>query len=258
MNFLRSLTGFLRKRSQTKTPQTQASTRLKVEELEDRVTPSFTGIASTYTNATVQITPNISAFSVTETVTASVTTIPTYNSTTGQTTPVPAGAGTPTGTVLFNLNNQMQSAALNANGQATATFTLPLLALFTSQTLQAAYTGTGNSSVSGTYDPSIFLAPLYQNFNNLLLPATLTFGQLTPLQQAYIYNSTLTQISAFPSFYTAQGETDNLGILSYKYVDPGIINSVSVLGLNLPGIFAFATGAYNGLSSSSSTSSSST
>ena len=198
---------------------------------------------------------------MTETVTATVTTAPSYNPLTGQTTPVPSGAGIPTGTVLFNLNNQQQSAALNANGQATATFNLSLLVLLTSQECTASYQGTAaTTSVNGSYLGSEFNAPLYLNATNLYLPATLTFGQLTPQQVTGTYNTTTTPetLTTLPSYFTAQGETDNLGILSYNYVDPGIINSVSVFGLNLPGIFAFATGAYNGLSSSSSTSSSST
>jgi len=259
MLFLDALTHLLRKRSHAKTAQTRTSTPLRLEVLEDRVTPSFTGVAWTYTNATVNIAPSLATFSVTETVTANVTTVPFLNPTTGITSPVPAGAGTPTGTVQFNLNNQTQTASLNANGQATATFTLPVLSLLSSQALQVSYQGTTNAAV-GRFAGSTFLAPLYENYNNVLLPATLTFGQLTPPQEfanvTFSTTSAATPTTLPQVFYTAQGEKDQVGFFTYNYSDPGIINTVSVLGFQLPGLFAFATGAYNGLTTGSSSSSS--
>src|SRR5262245_66231879 len=109
MTFLNSLTGWLRKRTPAvKTPH-PPSTRLRLEELEDRIVPAFT--AATYVNPTVQITPG---FTVTETVTATVTTFPGISGApNGQIIPIPAGAFNPTsGTVMFLLNNQVKSAPL--------------------------------------------------------------------------------------------------------------------------------------------------
>jgi hypothetical protein len=274
MLFLHALTDLLRKRFAAKTPPSTPTNWLQLEELEDRVVPSpFT--TATYTNATVQITPG---FTVTEKVTASVTPFPSFDSSLLQITPVPAGATIPTsGTVLFNLNNQTQSATLNANGQATATFQVPLLAFLAGQTLTASFLGQGDSSGSAWFG-STFVAPLYANFDNLILPSTITFNQLTPQQ---VYAQTISSIivqtstpipppsppiassppTGFPPFgdptilnpyYTAQGETDDLGLFSFNYTDPGTISTVTVLGLQLPGIFALNLGAFNGLTSSSS------
>lgn len=239
------LTDFFRKQSQTKALQTRPSTRLRLEELEDRLTPSFVGTAFTYTNATIQITPNLRSLSITETVTATVTTVPAVDPTTGQITPVPAGAGAPSGTVLFSLNNELQSATLNANGQATATFTVPmrsphyLTEWYASHVLSVQYEG--SSSDSGTYSPGpLFIAPFYTNFINAFLPATLTFGQLTPQQVTGNLNTSTGQVTPLPTFNTAQGETDDFGLFAYQYVDPGIINSMTIGSLTLPGSFAYA------------------
>src|SRR5262249_4790435 len=139
MMFLHMLTHFLRERFPAKTPPPRPSTRLRLEQLEDRAVPSFFGETATYTNASVQITPGLL---VTEKVTATVTPFQGFDNSTGQITPIPAGATAPTsGTVLFSLNSQMRSATLNANGQATATFTVPLLAFLNGQTLTVAYQG---------------------------------------------------------------------------------------------------------------------
>src|SRR5262249_10321541 len=173
MMFLNSLTSWLRERTPAvKTPQ-PPSTRLRLEELEDRIVPAFT--TATYVNPTVQITPG---FTVTETVTARVTTFPSESG--GQITPPPGNAFNPTsGIVTFTLNNQVQSATLNANGQATATFQVPLLAFFTTQRLDVIYRGSADLANQNVWMQSNnFVAPLYTNFDNLLLPGTLTFAQL--------------------------------------------------------------------------------
>jgi hypothetical protein len=262
MMFLNSLTSWLRKRTPAvKTPK-PPSTRLRLEGLEDRIVPAFE--AATYVNAAVQITPG---FTVTETVTATVTTFPGFLN--GQITPVPAGAFNPTsGIVLFTLDNQVKSATLNANGQATATFQVPLLAFFASQQiLDVYYNGSADVANQNFWFSNTFRAPLYTNFDNLLLPGTLTFAQLTP-QQVYASDINFFQNmnsnpppQSFPTtfapnspFYTVNGETDSLGnnLFSFNYVDPGVINTVNVLGFQLPGIFALQLGAFNGLTSSSS------
>jgi hypothetical protein len=247
MMLLNSLSNWVRKRTFEETLAPRPSTRLRLEELEDRVVPSFVGTADTYTNASVQIAPNLGSMSVTETVTATVSTV-NFDPFTGMSTTIPSGAGNNAtgGKVLFNLNNQQATATVNSNGQATATFTVPLLAFLTSQTLELSYQGFAPDAGSN-YRSSSFLAPLYKNFDNVFLPSTLTFNQLTP-QQTQFSTTTLS------SFYTAQGETDSVfnGLIKFNYVDPGTIDTVSVLSFNLPGVFALQLGAYNGLSSSSS------
>jgi hypothetical protein len=265
MMFLNSLTSWLRKRTPAvKTPKSP-STRLRLEQLEDRIVPAFD--TATYVNAAVQITPG---FTVTETVTATVTTFPSFNMMTGQITPVPAGAFNPTsGNVSFTLNNQQRSAPLNANGQASATFQVPLLAFFTTQRLDVVYNGFTDQANQNTWMPSLpFVAPLYTNFDNLLLPGTLTFAQLTP-EQVYAFEINSFQNRnqnpfpapfpdnfppSFPTtlrpFYTVNGETNNLGLFAFNYVDPGTINTVTAFGVQFPGVVAFQLGAYNGLTSS--------
>ena len=257
MMLLHKLTDFLRKRPRAKTAELRSSARLRLEQLEDRVVPSFT--TATYTNATVQITPGLT---VTETVTATVAPFQGFNSSTGQITPIPTGATNPTsGTVLFNMNNQMQSATLNSSGQATATFQVPLLAFLSSQGLTMQYLGTTDSS-GDVWNASLFFGPLYKNWDNVLLAGTLTFNQLTP-QQVYAQEiSEFQNPSGLPTTaylnYTAQGETDTLGngLVAFNYVDPGTINTITALGMQLPGIFALELNAYAGIPASSSSSSS--
>lgn len=253
--FLHSLRGLFRKRLAAKTFQPRPSARLRLEELEDRVVPST--FTNTYTDASIHITPGLT---VTETVTATVTPFQGFNFSTGQITPIPTGATAPTkGTVLFNLNNQMQSATLNSNGQATATFTMPLLAFLASQTLTVDYLGTSDSS-GDFWQGSNFLAPVYKAFNNALFPATLTFNQLTP-QQVYAesiseFQNPTGNITTLAPYYTAQGEKDDFGLFAFNYVDPGNIDTVTFGNSTLPGVFALMLNAYGGFSVSSSSTSS--
>lgn len=254
--FLHSLTGLFRKRLASQTPQPRPSARLRLEELEDRVVPSsFT--TNTYTDAAVQITPGLT---VTEKVTATVTPFQGFDFSTGQITPIATGATAPTkGTVLFNLNNQMQSATLDSNGQATATFSMPLLAFLASQTLSVSYLGTSDSS-GDFWQGSTFVAPVYKTFNNALFSASLTFNQLTP-QQVYAESISAFQnptgnITTLNPYYTAQGEKDDFGLFAFNFVDPGDINTVSFGNSTLPGVFALMLNAYGGFSVSSSSTSS--
>jgi len=143
--------------------------------------------------------------------------------------------------VLFNLNNQQQSVNVDSNGQGTATFTLPILTLFTSQTLQASYEGA--TLKSDIFESSQFLAPLYTNFDNLIFVATLTFGTLSHQQQTGTFNPT-TGVFILPSFNTAQGESNNMGVLNFHYDDPGTITTFEDFGFTLPGSLAFKVGAY--------------
>lgn len=257
MTFLHSLIGSLRGRSAAKKPQSRPSDRLRLEELEDRLVPST---ISTYTDASVHITPGLT---VTETVTATVTPFQGFNPSTGQITAIPTGATAPTsGTVLFNLNNQMQSATLNSNGQATATFKMPLLAFLSSQALAVDFLGTSDTTTENVWQGSGFFAPIYKAFTNVFFPAELTFNQLTP-QQVYALQISSFQNSSTTSpgpttlspFYTVQGEKDNFGLFAFNYTDPGDIDTVTVGNSTLPGIFALMLEAYSGLPSPSSSSS---
>lgn len=217
----------------TRHPRSRSPISLRLEELEARQTLSAT--IATATNASLQIIPNLSAFTVTEKVTVTVTNAPTYFPLSGTTESVPPGTPPPSGTVFFNLNNQQKQAQLDSNGQATATFTMPLLVFFTSQELTAQYAGASITSPSVlTYQGSTFNAPLYLNFDNLLLGSNVTFNAL----------STQTSTSPLPPYNTAQGETDNFGPFSFQYADPGLITGVQAFGHEFPGIYAAAFGAY--------------
>jgi hypothetical protein len=221
--------------------------RPRLEALEDRVVPAF--VTDVYVNPTVQITPG---FTVTETVTATVTPFPGFDMNTGQITPVPAGAFNPTnGTVLFFLNGQVKSATLNASSQASATFQIPLLAFLAGQKLDVFYTGFTDQANNDQWLGRTSRTSIYTNFDNLLLPGTITFAQLTP-EQVHAF-----EINTFPNRtpttlrpdLTANGETDTLGnnLLAFNYVEPGVIQSITALGMTLPASFAFQLGAYKGL-----------
>ncbi|HEY7327719.1 MAG TPA: hypothetical protein VH592_08770 [Gemmataceae bacterium] len=262
MMFLNSLTNWIRERFPSEETPQRPSARLRLEELEDRCVPAF--VTATYLNPTVQITPG---FTVTETVTATVTTFQGFDPSTGQITPIPANATNPTsGIVLFNLNNQVKSANLNSSGQATATFQIPILAFFASQQLDIFYNGAADLTNNNFWLPFTFDAPLYTNFDNLLLQGKLTFGQLTP-QQVYAFeinefqnpNPTPPPMPLAPQtlpttlrpYYSVNGETNTLGnnLVSFNYVDPGIINTVTAFGVQFPGFVAIQLGAYKGLTS---------
>jgi hypothetical protein len=247
MMILHKLTDWLRTRPEVKTPRTRSSTRLRLEEFEDRVVPSFTTL--TYPNASIQITPG---FTVTEKVTVSVTPFGEYNSTTGVTTPPPTNTPPPGGTVLLNLNNMQQSATLNSSGQATVTFQVPILAFLTSQSLEISYEGFTDASLN-QWLPSTVFEPIYKNWDNVIMSSTITFNQPTP-QQGSAPNGN----SLIP-FGTVAGEKDSIfgGLVTFNYADPGNIETITALGLTLPGSFALNLNAYAGFSTASASSSSS-
>ena len=262
MMFLHKLSEWVHRSSKVESPKARSRAPLRLEQLEDRVVPSFT--TATYTNASVQITPG---FTVTETVTAQVTPFPAFNFVPGSpgTLSVPSGATNPTGgKVIFNLNNMQQSATVNSNGQAIATFQVPFMTFLTSQTLSVSYQGFTDAS-GNVWNPSAFVAPLYKNFDNLifvfnnlnlLAASTLTFNQLTPQQvyaqdfQQYASNPSLptSALTTSTPYNTANGETDSLfgGLVTFNYVDPGTINTVTFLGLTFSGSVAAQLGAYSG------------
>jgi hypothetical protein len=190
-----NLLGWLRKIN-AKPPRQKTTFRPHLEHLEDRLTPtSF----NTVTNAAISITPNFFGLNATETVTATV---------------MQQGTNTPvtSGDVAFNVNNQTGTAALNGNGQATFSVTLPLFAVGVNQTLQVNYQGA--TVGSDTYNASTFLAPVYLNVDNQFLPAQITYG--TP--------------TSATSFQSSGGETDALNYfgfpLKFNYIDPGRIDNI--------------------------------
>lgn len=215
-----------RSRGDNRAKSPPARSSLSLEELESRFTPTGVNI---YTDIvpSVQIIPNFFNFTLTEKVTANVTTI----------TSGPRGnlAGA---SLDFSLNNQQQTATVDSSGHATATFTMSMLALFTGQTLTVHTSGTTIPPPRPTdawyfYHSSTVTAPLYLNFDNLLFPAALSFNSL--VQQPTNDSGVLK---------TTQGEMDDFGLFSFQYVDPGLIASVQFFGMELPGFFAAALGAY--------------
>lgn len=198
-----------------------ATIRPRLEYLEDRVVPAA---IDTTTNVAINITPNIVARTATETITATVTQA-------DSNTPVTAG------NVFFNVNNnpllatingpQPGTVALNSNGQATLTTTLPLYAVAVPQTLEASYEG-----VMGTANPSTFLSPVYLNVLDALLPSNITFAG-PPLSQPTL------PIHRFGSY---NGESDNLNFfgksIDFHYVDPGTIQDFTIGGFTFSGSLA--------------------
>jgi hypothetical protein len=224
----RSLAG----KSRSSASRSRSSAPPCLEELETRLTPSAT--VGTETNVSIQITPNLFGLTVTERVTATVTNTTVSN-------PLPqmtlANTPSPAGTVYFNLNNQQQQGQLDSNGQATATFTLPLLALFTSQELTAQYAGASIVTPSAiSYQGSTFNAPVYLNFDNLIFSSTILFNSLTAQQMA--------NTNGLPPYNTAQGEMDDFGPVAFNYSDPGLITSVEAFGRQYSASVAAQLGAY--------------
>jgi hypothetical protein len=187
-----TLLGWLRKTNK----KCETAIRLRLEQLEDRLTPAT---FDTVTSAAINITPNFIGLNATETVTATVK---------QQGTGVPVTSGN----ITFNINNQTGTAALNGNGQATFSVTLPLFAVGVNQTLQVNYQGT--TIGSDTYNASAFLAPVYLNSDNQFLPAQITYGSPT----------------SATSFQSSGGETDALSWfgfpIKFLYVDPGRIQNI--------------------------------
>jgi hypothetical protein len=211
-----------------------------LEPLEQRLTPA--GI-STYTNASIALTPNFFAGSVTEKVTAIVSPVQ-HTFSPGQPYTVTAlGGPTPDGgTVFFGLNNQQQKAQLNSQGQATATFTLPLFSMVGGQMLTLQYEGFyADSTSSNTFFGSNFNAPVYLSFYNLLLPSTITFNTFTPWGAPY---SPDTGPLSLQQSNSSQGETNSFSFITLYYTDPGTVSSIQFGGFNLPGSLAAALGIY--------------
>jgi hypothetical protein len=214
--WLREVNGFLARRraqgSQSAPVQRGATIQPCLECLEDRL--ALNNFLTT-TNVAISITPNFLSRTAIETITATVTQQ-------GTATPVSNGS------IAFNVNNQMASAGLNSNGQATFSVTLPLFAVANNQTLQANFQGA--TVGSDTFSGSVFLSPVYLNVWNASFPAQITFG--TP--------------ASTTSFQSSGGETDDVSIfgfhLKFNYVDPGRVNTINLLGFTFPGSFSAAFG----------------
>lgn len=185
--------------------------RPRLEQLEERLTPTN---FDTITNVAISINPSLTSRTATETITATVT-----NNDVGGPTPN-------AGNVNFLLNNMpVIGVPVNSSGQAIANITLPLYAVAGPQTVQAFYGGT----IGGTnnFNSSAFLSPVYLNVMNELFSSNITFVG-PPLSQASL------PVSPFGSY---KGETDAVAFFSidFNYVDPGTIQTFTILGITLPG-----------------------
>jgi hypothetical protein len=192
-----------------------AAARPCLEELEERLTPTT---YDTITNAAISIAPNFGARTATETITAIVT----NNDPNG---PTPTA-----GNFSVNVNDTLNVNGTLKNfvnsGQGSVTLTLPLIAVAVPQTLEVYY---GGATVgANTFNASVLFTPVYLNALNAFAPSNVTF--LPPA---------LSQGSLPVSPYgTHIGESDNVAFvlpIDFNYVDPGTIQSFSILGLNLPG-----------------------
>jgi hypothetical protein len=213
-----SMFGWLRKingkqahggnRARRNTPaQRDVTARPRLEQLEDRLAPAT---FNTATNVAINITPNIATATTTETLTATVRQA-------GTTTPVTSG------NVAFNVNGHTGTAALNGSGQATFTTTLPLYAVATNQTVDAAFAGA--TVGADTFFSSNFFSPVYLNVLNAFLPSQINFG--TP-----------PTATTPPTFNSAFGETDAVSFfgrpIDFHYTDPGTITNFTALGFTFP------------------------
>lgn len=166
--------------------------RPRLELLEDRLAPTATS-----TGVAISIAPNWLTLTATETLTATVT------QQSGN-TPVTSGS------VAFNVNNQHGTASLNNNGQATFAVNLPLFAVALNQTLGVSFQG------SDSDDASSFVAPVYLNIWNAILPSRIAYG---PPETS-------------SSLGSAGGESDALFLFDIPviahYVDPGLIDSIAI------------------------------
>jgi hypothetical protein len=197
----------------------RASSRPLLEPLEDRAMPSTT-------NVVINLAPNFFRGTVTETITATVT-------------PSASETGPVSGTMGITVNNQTAQVVVGNSGQATATFTLPVMSLLAGQTVQATFIASSSASLPPGTTPvasSSFLSPVYMNLDNLFLPATITFGT-PPANFTGFTDST----GLNPQFNSAFGETNTVSFflapVTYTYEDPGVITSVEVFGLTLTGPF---------------------
>jgi hypothetical protein len=190
-----------------------AGSRLGLERLEDRVTPSTTNIS-------IAIAPNFFSGRMTETLTATVS-------------PSAGDTGTPTGNFKFNVNNQTAIVGIGANNSAMATFNLPVTSLLAGQSVNV-----GFQSTSLTFTSSFFNSPVYTNLDNLLFPSAITFGA----PPSNFTNSTGTGSSTVFQFNSAFGETDTVTFffipVTFNYVDPGTVTSVNAFGFNFPGFLS--------------------
>ncbi|HTU90485.1 MAG TPA: hypothetical protein VMF69_10460 [Gemmataceae bacterium] len=192
--------------------QRVAATRPRLEELEERLTPTT---YDTITNAAISITPNFSARTASETITATVT-----NNTSG-------GPSVTAGNFSVNVNNMLNvNGTLNSSGQGSLTFTLPLVAVAVPQTIEVYY---GGATVgANTFNPSVLFSPVYLNAMNAFLPSTITFVP-PALSQSSLPVS---------PFGTHNGESDDVAFIDFNYIDPGTMQTFTLFGFTLPGSFS--------------------
>jgi hypothetical protein len=206
---------FSRSRKINRMPaQRSTAVRPRLEQLEERLTPST---YNTITSAAISIAPNFAARTATETITATVTNLD------------PNGPPVTAGNIGVNVNNTVVAGGpLNSSGQASVTITLPLFAVAVPQTLEVFY---GGATVgSNTFNSSAFFSPVYLNLLNVFFSSNVTFVGPYYSQQS---------IPIGP-YGTYNGETDTINFfdIQFNYVDPGMIETFSILGIGFPGSFA--------------------
>ena len=217
-----TLFGWLRRINGKKSPGGNLSRRSSaarpcLEELEDRATPTT---FDTITQVSINITPNFLAQTATETVTASVVNYQTLKSVTS-------------GTLFFNLNGQTATVVLNGtSGTGTLSTSLPLYAVVANQTLGVNFSGA--TVGSDTYKSSNFLSPVYLNVLNVALPSQIYF-RIPPvgINPFFIPFNT-----SFGGEYNVVSLFSNP--ITFHYIDPGTIDTLNILGFNLPGSFSSA------------------
>ncbi len=212
-------------RQRRKTPQ---RLRLFLEALEDRALLT-TAVAQL---TQVSLTPNFMSLSVTETLTCHV----------GNSTPAHQG------TVTFTASNLTTSANVDANGNATASLTLPMLGLemesggllksdnvsailaltmlelILPQVIEISYQDPTNNPIASTVKQEALWSPI-----NAVLPSTDVF---TPSGQ--IVTANLFDVGLFSCIYDAEEllrEVDfTLFHLTYRYIPPdGLIQLLHVV-----------------------------
>jgi hypothetical protein len=189
---------------------------LVLEALEDRTLLTTGGVQLTE----LSLTPNFLAQTVTETLTCHVS----------GSTPVHQG------TVTFTLSNFSVSANVDANGNATASLTLPMLGLemelggfltsnnvlaslalpmlglIVPQVIGISYQDPGNNPTASTDTEAALWSPI-----NAVLPSTATFGPSGQIVTANLYG-----VGLFSCIYDAEGLLQEIDFtvfqLTYRYI----------------------------------------
>jgi large repetitive protein len=164
------------------------------------VVASFAG-SSDYSNANAQTTFTINAAAAAIQFTT-ITTIPNLlalNQTETITVHVSAPGVVNQGTVTFSVDGHSVSAAVNGNGDATASLTLPLLTAALPQNIDAVFSSPNRSSAATTQN-------VFWNVTDMLIPAVATFNA----EGGQAVQSYLMGLPLLDFLYTAQGQLEEV------------------------------------------------